>query len=186
MGVSNSAEKELGGSGAIFRAVELLANPEELRARMEALAAAEASANEALRAVGPANEILALRKEAEDLLVAAKKERHAATEEARSIVVLATDQANKIRRDANAQAEDTRATAVDLVSKAEARLEDAEERSERLDERAEAITAKETEVAGKSQALDVERGRLFEERKALAAEKQKIAGIMAKLKEGLA
>lgn len=88
-----------------FAALELLANPSQLQAKIDQLKAAEESARKQIDLAGPASEILQMRADIDGLKELAEDNYNGAKADAESLVERAREEAAQIVADAKADAE---------------------------------------------------------------------------------
>ena len=158
-----------GRTASSFDALELLANPTRLQAKIDALKAAEESAREQIALAGPASEIIQIREGIDAVRVAAEAEYKELIDKANAVVVEANQEAADIIADAEAEASRATAEADEAVKQAEARVAgikshesavqrqievsnqraaDLDQRNEKLQQKAEALDTREQELEG--------------------------------------
>ena len=173
----------IAAGGQSMASLELLANPTALQERIDQLKQAEESANEVLALVGPANEILSMREDIENLKQAAQDALDQAQADADSIVDKAEQDAALIKDRAQAEAAQTveqanavakdaegrRAKAAENVAVVERELTAIRTREGELDEQAAALQQKAEELTSQAASLQGERARLVAARDAINA-----------------
>lgn len=189
MGVSSNAggaAKIVGGSDVAFRILELLANPEEFSARLNALADAEASAAAQLAAIGPATDIPQIRAETNRLHDEAKAMLASAVGEANGILEKAKADAAQhiqdIRTSMAAHLEHAKSTAAEADEKLKAAIA----RHEEADQRHAAFTTRAGELENKARELEGKEAELVRQSGVLSAEKDKLRKLRKQLEEQLA
>lgn len=172
-----------GNQSQSLAALELLANPERLQAKIDQLKAAEDSAREQIALAGPASEILSIRAEIDSLKAQAEETLQDAREQAFSIVTDAEQQAQSIVdvaqqdaartvEDANnvaKAADDQRALATTKVAEAKRELSALQAREDELAEKEAALQQKAADLADQETSLQGERAKLANARAAIEA-----------------
>lgn len=177
----SSTPKAIGGSTELFTVLKLLADPTTFQERIMALASAEASATQALSAVGLAEDIPKIRAEAERLLEEAKVTLLGANNDAVTIV-------DKAKAEAGAHLSDVRSVMAEHLADAKKKLESAAARNEEtialqkvVEERDAALNAKTLELHTTAAELETQRASLADQQSALAAERSKLQKLRADL-----
>jgi hypothetical protein len=108
-----------GRTASSFDALELLANPTRLQAKLDQLKAAEVAAHEQIALAGPASEIVKIRGEIDGLKELAADALKGAKADAAEIVAKAKEEAMEIMADAEAEASRVDIAAAEQATKTE-------------------------------------------------------------------
>ena len=125
---------DTGRSDPFLDMVKLMADPAELQKRMEAFRAAEERANSTIALVGPATEILAMRKQIEQDVAEAKSVLNVAREEAKLVVSQAEAKAAEIVKAAVSESQTAKAAAQATLDEAAAKLNEVIEQKAALEQ----------------------------------------------------
>ncbi len=166
-----------GSQSSSFAALELLADPAKLQAKIDSLKAAEENAREQIALAGPASEILKIRadidadrEEAELALINAHAEAERlvaeASESARTIVAKANEQAAEL----NAQADEINGIAAGNLATSNVAAAAVEADNKKVAVRVEQLNGVEESLQQKADALEMRA-------QELAGEKEKLAEV---------
>jgi hypothetical protein len=161
-------------SGQSFDALELLADPQRLKSKIDQLKAAEESAREQIALAGPASEILKIRAEIEDDQKAAQGAVDAALDQAESIASEAKTQAELIVEKATQEANKLIDEAASRNEGAKLALSRAENAMAAVESEKRALQVREDEL-GEAETL------LHQKADALASREQELAGDRSRL-----
>jgi cell division septum initiation protein DivIVA len=163
-----------GGQSQSFAALELLANPSQLQAKLDQLKSAEESAREQIALAGPASEILKIRAEIEDDQKAAQGGVDAALDQAENITSEAKNQAELIVEKATQEANRLTDEAASRNEGAKLALNRAENAMAAVESEKRALQVREDELG------DVETS-LHQRADELASREQELAGDRSRL-----
>lgn len=163
-----------GGQSQSFAALELLANPSQLQAKIDQLKDAETSAREQITLAGPASEILSIRAAIDEDQKAAQEAVDNALDQAQSITDEAKNQAELIVEKATQEANEQVAEAASRNEGAKLALNRAENAMAAVESEKKALQVREDELG------DVEAA-LHQRADELASREQELAGDKARL-----
>jgi len=175
-----------GGQGSSsFAALELLANPTQLQARIDSLKAAEERANDVIALAGPAHEILQLREAIENDVAKAKEDLAACHEECESLISGANDSARNIIDKATQEATSLEGQMRDRAARTEAALNEAQaslaslkKEPTYLDQREATLTSDREQLVSKETDLDSRESLLLQEKSKLATVREHIDQVL--------
>lgn len=166
-----------GGSGQSFDALELLANPQRLQAKIDSLKAAEESAREQIQLAGPAGEILSIRAEIDADRDAAQQALNDALDQAEAITSEAKTQAELIVDKATQEAGKQVGEAESRNAGAKLALEKAEGAIAAVESQKHALQVREDELGDAEIALQQKADELVSRENELTGEKAKLAEV---------
>ena len=163
-----------GRTSSSFDALELLANPTRLQAKIDSLKAAETSARAQIELAGPASEILKIRAEID----AIKEETSETLLQARAQVEALIQEA---REDALKTVKDARQSADEILAGAEKKVKEAEAISRGAKTEHNAVVIQMESVKSQRADLDSREAALQQKADALASREQELEGEKDKL-----
>lgn len=175
-----------GGQGnSSFAALELLANPTQLQAKIDSLKAAEESAREQIALAGPASEILRIREEIDGLKELAESNYDGAKADAEALVEEARKNATQIVSKAQAEAAKAVNDANEVAKQAEAMSSGAKSMSAAASREREMVAVRKNEQDHRDEALQQQADALETRAQELEGEKAKFASIGELLRKAL-
>lgn len=164
-----------GGQGSqSMAALELLANPQQLQAKIDSLQSAEASAREQIALAGPASEILSIRAAIDADQAAAQQAVDAALDQAQSLVDEAKNQAELIVEKAQQEANT-------LTEQAASRNDGAKLALSRAENAIAAVESDKRALQVRKDELDDVEAVLHQRADELASREQELAGDKSRL-----
>ena len=163
-----------GGQSQSFAALELLANPSQLQAKIDQLKDAENSAREQIALAGPASEILSIRAAIDEDQAAAQQAVDTALDQAENITSEAKNQAELIVEKATQEANR-------LTSEAESRNEGAKLALNRAENDIAAVESEKRALQVRKDELDDVEATLHQRADELASREQELAGDRSRL-----
>lgn len=156
-------------------ALELLANPQQLQAKIDSLQSAEASAREQIALAGPASEILSIRAAIDEDQKAAQKAVDDALDQAQSLVDEAKNQAELIVEKAQQEADTLTEQAASRNDGAKLALSRAENAMAAVESEKRALDVREDEIGDAEATLHQKAEELSSREHELAGEKARLA-----------
>ena len=166
------------GASQLLDLLSLVSNPQVYEAKVKTLQELTEKNQKYVEAVGPASEIIELRKKAAEDREAAAKELSDAKAECARVVSDAKKKAEDITKNATAEAKDKKATADTLLAQAEKRAED-------LDARSKVFTKEREHIRLQKEALASSFEQAASAKSALDKSKAEVDTIRAELRKKL-
>jgi len=160
-----------------FAALELLADPTRLQAKIDSLKAAEDSAREQIELAGPASEILSIRAEIEAHVTEAAAQEQHARDECERLIAEAGDASREIRNNAKEQVAKEVAEAESRNAGAKLALEKAEGAMASVEREKQALQVREDELGDAEATLQQKAEELVSREHELTGEKARLAEV---------
>ena len=166
-----------GRTASSFDALELLANPTRLQAKIDALKAAEESAREQITLAGPASEIVKIRSEIDALKEEAAETLLQARQQAEDLVAIARENAKQLMADTHEEAAKILASTEVKVNAAEAKLTIINQSAAAIEEDRKKVAARVEQLNGVEQALQQKADALDKRAQELEGEKVQLVKV---------